>query len=100
MKRKVSISKTAEKKLEKLFDYLIDNWSEKVKNEFVSKLDSSIDIIRKQPEIFPKSEKGKNLRKCVITKQTTLFYRFNTKEISIVTIFDTRKNPKKLNKEI
>lgn len=100
MKRKVTISKTAEKKLDKLFDYLLEKWSLKVKNEFISKLDSSIDIIRNQPEIFPKSEKGKGLRKCVVTKQTTLFYRFNSKKISIVTFFDSRQNPKKLNKEI
>jgi plasmid stabilization system protein ParE len=100
LKRKIFISKTAEKKLDKLFDYLIENWSEKVKNEFVTKLDSSLDLIRKQPEIFPKSQKAKDLRKCVLTKQTTLFYRFNTKQISIVTIFDTRQNPKRLNKEI
>ena len=100
MRRKVVISKTAEKKLEKLFDYLIEKWSLKVKNEFIEKLDTSIAIIEKQPEIFPESKKNKGLRKCVITKQTTLFYRFNTKQIYIVTVFDTRQHPKKLKKEL
>ena len=100
MRRKVVISKTAEKKLEKLFDYLIEKWSLKVKNEFIEKLDTRIAIIEKQPEIFPESKKNKGLRKCVITKQTTLFYRFNTKQIYIVTVFDTRQHPKKLKKEL
>lgn len=100
MSRKVVISKTAEKKLEKLFDYLIEKWSLKVKNEFIEKLDTSIAIIEKQPEIFPESKKNKGLRKCVITKQTTLFYRFNTKQIYIVTVFDTRQHPKKLKKDL
>jgi plasmid stabilization system protein ParE len=100
LSRKVVISKTAEKKLDKLFDYLIQKWPVTVKIEFVEKLDSSIGIIKNQPEIFPESKKGKGLRKCVITKQTTLYYRFNSKRINVVTIFDTRQNPNKLDEEI
>lgn len=69
-------------------------------NEFVEKLDSAIEIIKNQPEIFPESKKGKGLRKCVITKQTTLYYRYNSEQINVVTIFDTRQNPNKLDKEI
>lgn len=99
MSRKVVISKTAEKKLDKLFEYLIKKWSVKVKKEFVEKLDSSIEIIKNQPEIFPESKKGKELKKCVITKQTTLYYRYNSERINIVAIFDTRQDPKKLDKE-
>lgn len=100
MSRKVVISRTVEKKLEKLFEYLIKEWSVKVKNDFVTKLDSTIEIIKNQPEIFPESKKGKGLRRCVITKQTTLYYRYSTKQINIVTVFDTRQNPNKLDKEI
>ena len=100
MSRKVVISKTAEKKLNKLFEYLVKEWSVKVKTQFVEKLDSAIRIIKNQPEIFPESKKGNGLRKCVITKQTTLYYRFNSKRIDIVTVFDTRQNPEKLDKEI
>ncbi|MCB4800329.1 MULTISPECIES: type II toxin-antitoxin system RelE/ParE family toxin [Flavobacteriaceae] len=100
MSRKVVISKTAERKLEKLFEYLIEEWSLKVKKDFVEKLDSSIEIIKNQPEIFPESKKGKSLRKCVVTKQTTIYYRYNSKRINIVTLFDTRQDPNKLDKEI
>ena len=68
MSRKGVISKTAERKLEKLFEYLIGKWSVKIKKDFVEKLDSSIKIIKNQPEIFPESKKGKSLRKYIITK--------------------------------
>lgn len=100
MSRKVVISKTAEKKLKKLFEYLITDWSVKVKNDFIEKLDSSIEIIKNQPEIFPESKKGKGLRKCVITKQTTIYYRYNSNRINIVTLFDNRQDPNKLGKKI
>ncbi|MFC5271977.1 type II toxin-antitoxin system RelE/ParE family toxin [Adhaeribacter terreus] len=100
MSRKVILSKRAEKKLEQLFSYLTENWSEKVKADFVEKLDKIIETIRIQPESFQESEQQKGLHRCVITKQTTLFYRFNSKQIQIVTIFDTRQNPAKLKKDL
>jgi len=96
MSRTVIITKTAEKKLEKLFMYLLENWSTKVKSDFVKKLDKNINIIKSNPESFTQSEKNKGMSKCVITKQTTLFYRYTPETITIVTIFDTRQNPKKL----
>lgn len=99
MSRKVVLSKTAKKKLDKLFEYLIEEGSVNVKSEFVEKLDDCIDIIKQQPEAFPESNKRKGLRRCVVTKQTTLYYRFNSKRIDVVTIFDTRQKPNKLNKE-
>lgn len=46
MNQKVDISKTAEKKLDKLFDYLIEEWSVDVKNEFVGKLNDCIIITK------------------------------------------------------
>lgn len=100
MRRKVIISKIAENKLENLFEYLIKHWSLKVKSDFVKKLDKNIEIIREQPESFPESQKEVGLRKCVITKQTTLYYRFSTKQIRVVTIFGNRQNPNKLKKDL
>ncbi len=100
MNRKVIISKTAEKKLSSLFEYLLENWSAKVKSNFIKKLDHNIDIIKLEPETFPESQRDPGLRKCVITKQTTLYYRFDSDQIKIVTIFDTRQNPDKIEREL
>jgi plasmid stabilization system protein ParE len=100
MSRNVIVSKLAEEKLEILFEYLIKKWSIKVKNDFITKLDQSLSVIKEYPESFPESEKEKGLRKCVITKQTSLYYRFDKTQIKIITIFDTRQNPNKLNPEI
>ncbi len=99
MSRLVIITKTAEKNLEKLFEYLLENWSQKVKSDFIKKLDKSLNTIKTNPEIFPESEKKEGLHKCVITKQTTLYYRFDSNKIIIVTVFDSRSNPNKLYKE-
>jgi plasmid stabilization system protein ParE len=100
MIRNVIVSKLAEDKLQKLFDYLTERWSPKVKSDFVEKLDRSIEIIKTQPESFPESDIKPGLHKCVISKQTTLYFRFTSSQIKIVNIFDNRQNPSKLSKEL
>ncbi|NLP59458.1 type II toxin-antitoxin system RelE/ParE family toxin, partial [Lutibacter sp. B1] len=44
----------------------------------------------------------KGLFKCVVTKQTTFYYRikFEREEIEIITVFDTRQDPNKLENDI
>ena len=100
MERNIIISKIAERKLEELFDYLVENWSLKVKSDFIKKLDKNISLIKSQPESFAQSEKDPDLRKCVVTKQTTLYFRFDEKQIKILTLFDNRQNPDKLTTEL
>lgn len=100
MSRKIIITKTTEKKLNRLLEYLSENWSEKVKKEFVEKLDHNLEIIKIHPEIFPESVLKPGLHRAVITKQTTLYYRFNSTEIKLVTVFDTRQHPNNLYKDI
>lgn len=96
MNRRVIISPIAEKKLEALLDYLLEEWSLKVKTNFIKRLDEYLQIIKQEPESFPESEKVSGLRRCVITRQISIYYEFNEKEIRILTFFDTRQNPGKL----
>ena len=96
MGKKVVLSPTAKAKLSILLEYLENKWSEKVKKEFIEKLDKSISRISDYPKSCSESIEIKGLFKCVVTKQTTLFYRIKPKRIEIVTLFDTRQNPEKL----
>ncbi len=98
MYRKVVFSKSSVKKLLLLLEYLETEWSVKVRNAFEDKLEKSIEILIKMPESFPKSESKKNHHKCVVTKQTTIYYRFDKTIIEIYAVFDTRQNPLKTKK--
>jgi len=98
--RKFVLSKTASKKLDKLLDYLKHNWSDKVKNEFVKKLDKAITQINYFPESCPKSKIEVGLHVKIITKQTSFYYKYDETMIKIVAIFDNRMDPNKLKKEI
>jgi len=93
--RKIKLSKSASNKLEKLLYRLENEWSSRSKQNFIKKLDISLEQIKNHPLSTEKSEIRKGLNRCVVTKQTTLFYKFDTKTILIVTIFDNRMDPMK-----
>jgi plasmid stabilization system protein ParE len=98
MKREIIFSKKAEKSLIDLLEYLELKWSVKVRDKFISKLDKSIYLIQNDPEVFPKSQINKNQYRCVLSKQTTIYYRYNSKQIRILAFFDTRQDSTKINK--
>ncbi|MBD3183537.1 type II toxin-antitoxin system RelE/ParE family toxin [Candidatus Poribacteria bacterium] len=96
MAKTVVFSKRSRNRLEKLLAYLENEWSLKVKSEFIEKLDRCVLQISKHPESCPVSEEFPGLYKFVVTKQTTLYYRIEEKEIQVITFFDNRQDPKKL----
>lgn len=61
--------------------------------KLLDKTERVIDNISEQPELFPASEKSPAIRKAVITKQTSLFYRIRPTGIQLLHFWDNRKNP-------
>lgn len=98
--RKIIISKTATKNTLEIAEYIEAKFSRKFRNEFIEKVNKAFELIRSNPEIFPKSEINANRFRFVLTKQTTIYYRFNSEKITIISIFDTRQNPNKIKKDI
>lgn len=76
-------------------DYIGNKWSEKSKIKFLTLLNKSFDWIQNNPELFPVS-KYEGLRKCVVSKQTSVFFMIEKNIIYIVSVFDTRQNPNKI----
>lgn len=93
MSRDVRLSKKAAKRLDDLLDFLEERWSSKVKANFIQKFDATLKHIQLHPESFPASEMIPGLRKCVVTKQTTFYYKYSEINIDIIAIFDNRQDP-------
>lgn len=96
----VRFSRLAVYKLEKLSEYLVEEWSEQSNFKFLMRLDSKIKVIQKNPELFPQSQLESGLRKCVVTIQTSLLYEIQNESIFILTLIDTRQDQKKMKDEI
>jgi plasmid stabilization system protein ParE len=82
----------------KVLEYLYVSWGLKEVENFIDKTDDVLEGIAANPQIFIESLKKKNVHKGFITKHNSLFYKFkpNKKEILLLTFWDNRKDPNKL----
>ncbi len=93
---KVIWSDEALKNLKGIIIYLENFWTEREIQKFSQLLDKQLKRIEKNPFLFADGAKSNGLRKSVLSKQTTIYYRINQYEIHIVTLFDNRQNPDRL----
>ncbi len=96
MTKEIIWSPAAEKDFETILEYLQLKWSNRITRRFINKVDDNIEMIVEDPKIFPVINVELQIRKTVITKQNTLFYRESNDKIEIIRLFDTRQDPKKL----
>jgi plasmid stabilization system protein ParE len=96
MPRQVIWSPLAENDFESILQYLQENWDSVVVSKFIELTDEIIKQVTINPKQFPVIQKSKRIRKCVISKHNTLFYRERKYYIDVLRIYDTRQDPKKL----
>jgi plasmid stabilization system protein ParE len=82
--------------LRNILNYLIENWTERELRNFTKKLESRLTLIQQNPFLFPASSKKRNVRRSVLTYQITIYYRIDKNVIMLLSLFDTRQNPRKL----
>jgi plasmid stabilization system protein ParE len=82
--------------LKDIIDYLERKFSEKDIKKFAKKIDKQIEIIKNNPETFSFSPKSRHVRRTIVAKLTSIYYRIDGDIITLVTIYDNRKNPEDL----
>ena len=97
MHKEIVWSLLAVSDIENILDYLSDNWNQQVALKFISEVENLLASISKQPKLFPTINKKNKVRKCVITKHNTLYYREHNNTIQVLRIIDSRQHPEKLN---
>lgn len=90
----VSWTPNALSELKKTIQYLENNFSDREIKKLIRKVESFIEIISQNPQIFPKSS-NKNVHKAVILKFNTMYYRVNRNQIEILSFFSNRQSPDK-----
>jgi len=96
MDHKIFWSAEAQDNLRGVISYLESEWSEKELISFKKKLSRQLDLIAKNPRIFPVSEVQPRLRKAVLSKHTTIFYEVKDYEIHLAYLFSNRMDIKRL----
>jgi plasmid stabilization system protein ParE len=91
---KVTISSRAEANLDVIIAYLESEWPLKVKVNFINALKEKIRFISQNPLMYQASKKRKLIRRCIINQHNVMYYKIKKNEVEIITIQDTRSNPK------
>lgn len=96
MHKPIIWSPSSENDFANILDYLFKNWGDHVALQFINMTDVILSQISNNPRQFPIIYKRKKIRKCVLTKHNTLFYRNSKTNIEILRIYDTRQYPDNL----
>lgn len=83
--------------LKAIIEYLERTWTPREIQKFAQLLEKSLKLVVSIPLSFPRIKHPNKLRKMVISKQVSIFYQITEHQIRIVSIFDNRQNPSKIN---
>ena len=59
--------------------------------KFSKELDHTLELISKNPELFQISKKKKNIRRAIVARFNTLYYRLNKESVEIISFFQADK---------
>lgn len=81
--------------LEKTIEYLKENWTDRELHTLATEIEKTLNLPSHNPNLFQASDIKKDIRRVIIAKHNTLYYRINNNTIEIISFFSNRQNPKK-----
>ena len=96
MHKTIFWSPLADEDLDKILNYLEINWGASSSLKFIEMIEHSLGQISINPRQYPLINKKMRVRKCVLSKQNTLFYKNTMTHIFLLRIYDNRQDPKTL----
>jgi len=80
------------KELANTYEYLEVNFTTRELKKLSTEIDATLKLISRNPKLFPIS-KSKGIRRVVIKKFNTMYYREKENAIEILSFFSNRQNP-------
>lgn len=75
--------------------HLLEIWSEQDANDFIDRVEEVLRLISKHPKIFRYLPEQDAYR--VVVKPVSRFYRLRDNQVELLTFWDNRMDPKKIN---
>ena len=92
----VRYSTRAYTEYEDILDYISGKFGIMIAAKVDTYFEEIVNQISINPFLYPCSDKKKNIRRCVINYQTTLYYRFSGEYVELVSYRSNKMNPKTL----
>lgn len=81
--------------LAKTYEYLEECFTEKELQKLSIEIEKILRLIYQNPSLFPISA-SKDIRRVIIKKYNTMYYRENKNQIEILSFFSNRQSPNKI----
>lgn len=95
MAYKIEWTREALADMQRIIEYLTQNWSYKIGEEFEHTVLLRLNRLAEQPSIGITSSNAANVRFIIVTKQNKLYYQVGEEAIIVLNVFDTRQHPSK-----
>ena len=82
--------------LRQAISYLEQNFSDREIQQLASKIESTLSLIATQPAMYPESPQRKGVRRVVIMRFNTLYYRVEGQQIEVISFFSNRQDAEKV----
>lgn len=73
-------------------DYITERWSEKVASKLEQKVDKLMKSLETNKHLCQRTKMFPNLRRCVVSKQSSLVYSIDGDAIHIIAFYDNRSD--------
>jgi plasmid stabilization system protein ParE len=93
--RKIKYSLRAIEEQIEILEYIVHKFGLSKANEVFLEMNQTLELIAKNPEMYPASKRKSGLRKCVFSPQTSIYYRIHSEEIEVVSFRPNRIDPMK-----
>jgi len=95
--RKVFWNRLAESDYFQIIDYILFNWGETSAQDFIDQIDKIESLLESGKVDFELTNR-KNIRRCVLSKQVTLFYKTNSDHsVELLRFWNNYQDKKKIN---
>lgn len=82
------------------FNKIVLNFSQfssaKRTTEFIDRVAEVIHYLRENPEMYEVSDRRKEIRRCVVVPEISLYYKLEQQTIVLLNFWDNRSDPKNL----
>jgi len=95
MEKEIVFTKRFLKNVDRVTDYLLEEWNAKVAYNFLEKIHSGVEIIKKNSAIGKPSKYKEGVRSILIKPYNRLYYREEKNSIIVLALIDMRSNPDK-----
>ena len=83
------------KELENTIEYIEENWTERELRNLALEIEETFSLLSHNPNLFQASDVRKDIRRVIVAKHNTLYYRVKNNTIEIISFFSNRQSPKK-----